>query len=298
GFMVDPAKWEVVGFVQNGRTGEVYAANKAEFAGVGAGVAAEAGLPGGAGVGLAAGPVKNVVIVHGAFADASGWEAVYDILKHDGYSVTLVQNPTTSLDADVAATEEALDRVKGPLVLVGHSWAGAVITQAGVSPKVASLVYVAAFVPDSGQSVIDLAKSAPMLPKNGILPPDEHGFVYFSKELFHECFAADLPSAKSDFMFDAQQPIAGACFGAPVTQAAWKNKPVYGIVATEDKAINPALERAMYKHAGAAVTEVKSCHVVFMSHPEVVARVIEDAAKAGASASASASAGTNAGAGK
>lgn len=222
--------------------------------------------------------IKNIVIVHGAFADASGWEGVYSILKKDGYHVTLVQNPLTSLKDDVAATQRALAKQDGPAVLVGHSWGGSVITEAGVSPKVASLVYVAAFAPEPGQSTLDVYQSGPALPKNGILPADSNGLVYFDKALFHECFAADVNPAKAAFMFDSQQPIAGVCFTAPLTQAAWKSKPAYGIVATEDKAINPVLERAMYQHIGATVTEVKSSHVVYLSHPEAVARVIEKAA--------------------
>ncbi|WP_114936669.1 alpha/beta hydrolase [Mucilaginibacter endophyticus] len=223
--------------------------------------------------------VKNIVIVHGAFADASGWEGVYKILKKDGYNVTLVQNPLTSLNDDVAATNRALEKQDGPAVLVGHSWGGSVITEAGVSPKVASLVYVAAFAPEVGQSTLDVYQSGPALPKNGILPADKNGYAYFDKALFHECFSADLSEAKAAFMFDSQQPIVGSSFVAPLTQAAWKSKPTYAVVATEDKAINPELERAMYKRAGAVVTEVKGSHVIFMSQPAAVARVIEAAAK-------------------
>ncbi|PWV50392.1 alpha/beta hydrolase [Chitinophaga sp. S165] len=226
-------------------------------------------------------PVKNIVIVHGAFADASGWEDVYKILKKDGYNVTLVQNPLTSLNDDVQAATRALDRQNGPAVLVGHSWGGSVITQAGVSPKVASLVYVAAFSPEVGQSTLDVYQSGPALPKNGILPADANGVVYFDKALFHECFSADVSAAKASFMYDSQQPIVGACFTAPLTEAAWKTKPSYAIVATEDKAINPVLERAMYKKIGAKVTEVKASHVVYISQPAAVAKVIEEAAKAG-----------------
>ncbi|XHR95592.1 alpha/beta hydrolase [Mucilaginibacter sp. UC70_90] len=225
--------------------------------------------------------VKNIVIVHGAFADASGWEGVYRILKKDGYNVTLVQNPLTSLNDDVAATNRALEKQDGPAVLVGHSWGGSVITEAGVSPKVASLVYVAAFAPEVGQSTLDVYQSGPALAKNGILPADRNGLVYFDKALFQECFAADLNEAKADFMFDSQQPIVGSSFVAPLTQAAWKIKPAYGIVATMDKAINPELERAMYKRAGAVVTEVKGSHVIFISQAAAVARVIETAAKNG-----------------
>jgi len=223
--------------------------------------------------------VKNIVIVHGAFADASGWEGVYKILVKDGYHVTLVQNPLTSLQDDADATTRALERQDGPAVLVGHSWGGSVITQAGVSPKVASLVYVAAFAPEVGQSTLDVYKSGPALPKNGILPADDHGIAYFDKSLFHECFCADLSVAKAAFMYDSQQPIVGSSFVAPLTEAAWKTKPSYAIVATEDKAINPVLERTMYKNIGAKVTEVKASHVVYVSQPEAVAKVIEAAAQ-------------------
>jgi pimeloyl-ACP methyl ester carboxylesterase len=231
---------------------------------------------------LAQGPqVKNIVIVHGAFADASGWEEVYKILKKDGYKVTLVQNPLTSLEDDVAAATRALDKQDGPAVLVGHSWGGSVITQAGASPKVASLVYVAAFAPEAGQSTLDVIQTGPALAKNGILPPDEKGIVYFDKGLFYECFAGDLSEAKTEFMFDSQQPIVGTSFTAKLTQTAWKTKPTYAIVATDDKAISPALERSMYKRAGAVVTEVKASHVVYISQPQAVAKVIETAAQAG-----------------
>jgi acetyl esterase/lipase/pimeloyl-ACP methyl ester carboxylesterase len=225
-------------------------------------------------------PVKNIVIVHGAFADASGWEAVYKILTRDGFHVTMVQNPLTSLADDVAATTRALDKQDGPTVLVAHSWGGTVITQAGISPKVASLVYVAAFVPQAGESTAALGQTAPALPKNGILPPDSQGICYFDKALFRECFAAEQTVEKAAFMYDSQQPIVGSCFIAPVTETAWKSKPTYAIVATEDKAINPDLERAMYKRANAVVTELKGSHTIFMSQPEAVAKVIEIAAKA------------------
>lgn len=225
-------------------------------------------------------PIKNIVIVHGAFADASGWEAVYNILKKDGYNVTLVQNPLTSLANDVAATNRILDKQDGPAVLVGHSWGGTVITQAGVSPKVASLVYVAAFAPQAGESTIGIYQSGPALAKNGILPPDKKGITYFDEALFHECFAGDLSKEKADFMFASQQPIVSSSFSNEVTETAWKNKPTYAIVATEDKAIHPDLERTMYKRANAKVTEVKGSHVIFMSQPQAVANVIEAAAKA------------------
>ncbi|MGC4038502.1 MAG: alpha/beta hydrolase [Chitinophagaceae bacterium] len=224
--------------------------------------------------------VKNIVLVHGAFADGSGWEAVFKILKNDGYNVSMVQNPLTSLEDDVAATDRILEKQDGPVVLVGHSWGGSVITQAGVSPKVVSLVYVAAFVPEIGESTLDLVKTAPAAPENGILPPDEKGFIYYDKEKFHAGFAADIPKEKADFMYASQGAIAVKSFVTPLTQAAWKTKPSYAIVATEDKSINPLIERTMYKRAGSVVTELKGSHVIFISKPKEVAAVIEAAAKA------------------
>ncbi len=223
-------------------------------------------------------PVKNIVIVHGAFADASGWEAVYKILKKDGYNVTLVQNPLTSLEDDVAAVNRAVDKLDGPVILVGHSWGGVVITQAGNSAKVLGLVYVAAFVPQAGETAIALLQSAPALPVNGILPPDDKGLIYFDKAKFRECFAAEQSEDKANFMADSQQPIAVKSFLTPVTEAAWKSKPSYAILATEDKSINPELERTMYKRAGSTVTELKGSHTLYMSQPKAVAAVIEAAA--------------------
>ncbi len=222
---------------------------------------------------------KNIVIVHGAFADASGWEAVFNILKNDGYNVTLVQNPLTSLEDDVAVTERALEKQDGPVVLIGHSWGGSVITQAGVSDKVAVLVYVAAFVPEIGESTLVLATSEAPAPENGILPPDDKGFIYYDKAKFHAGFAADVNSEKADFMYASQGPIAAKAFTTPLTQAAWKTKPSYAIVATEDKSINPSLERMMYKRAGAVVTELSGSHVLFISKAKEVAAVINAAAK-------------------
>jgi len=224
--------------------------------------------------------VKNVVIVHGAFADGSGWENVFAILKTHGYNVTMVQNPLTSLEDDVAATQRAIDKQNGPVVLVGHSWGGTVITQAGNNDKVASLVYVAAFAPDAGETTLDLVKKEPAAPENGILPPDEKGFIYYDKAKFHAGFAADVSEKKADFMYASQGPIAVKAFLTPVTVPAWKTKPSYAIVATDDKSISPSLERMMYKRASAVVTEIKGSHVLFISNAAAVARVIETAANA------------------
>ena len=165
------------------------------------------------------------------------------------------------------------------MVLVGHSWGGAVITQAGVHPAVAALVYVAAFVPDVNETALDLIKMAPPAPENGILPPDKNGFVFYDEEKFHAGFAADLPKEKTDFMYASQGPIAGQSFATPLTQAAWKTKPSYAIVATEDKSIDPGIERFMYKRAGAKVTEISGSHVIFISKAGEVADVIEAEAK-------------------
>jgi pimeloyl-ACP methyl ester carboxylesterase len=226
--------------------------------------------------------VKNIVIVHGAFADGSTWESVFNILKEHGYTVTMVQNPLTSLEEDVAATERILDKQDGPVILVGHSWGGSVITQAGVHSKVVSLVYVAAFAPAVGESTLDLIKTAASAPENGILMPDEKGFIYYDKVKFHAGFCADVSQKKADFMFASQGPVSVKAFITPLTQAAWKTKPSYAIVATEDKSINPEIERTMYKRASAKVTELKGSHTLFISKAKEVAAVIEAAANAGA----------------
>lgn len=224
---------------------------------------------------------KNVVIVHGAFADGSGWRKVYEILIKKGFHVTIVQNPLTSLKDDVDATNRALDRQDGPVILVGHSWGGTVITEAGVHPKVVALVYVAAFQPDKGETTIQWAMSLPPAPENGILPPDDKGFIYFDKAKFHSGFAADLSKKDADFMYDSQGPVFGQGFGTAVAVAAWKTKPSFAIVATDDKSINPEIQRNMYKRAGSVITEVKASHVVFISQPDAVAKTIISAASSG-----------------
>jgi pimeloyl-ACP methyl ester carboxylesterase len=224
--------------------------------------------------------VKNVVIVHGAFADGSGWKGVYDILTRKGYHVTIVQNPLTSLEDDVAATKNALDRQDGPTILVGHSWGGTVITEAGNHPKVAALVYVAAFQPGDGETTLQWAQTAPPAPENGILPADNNGIVYYDKAKFHAGFCADVSKEEADFMYASQGPIYGKCFITPISHAAWKDKPSYGIVASQDKSIAPEIERNMYKRSNTTVTEIKGSHVIFISQPKAVAEVIETAATA------------------
>jgi pimeloyl-ACP methyl ester carboxylesterase len=227
-------------------------------------------------------PVKNIILVHGAFADGSGWEGVYKILSARGYHVTIVQNPLSSLEDDVNATNLAIDNADGPVILVGHSWGGGVITQAGASPKVKGLVYVAAFAPDAGETVLQWATSAPPAPESGIMPPDAKGYIYFNKEKFHAGFAADLPKDKAAFMYASQGAWSAKGPTTPLTQAAWKTKPSWAVLATEDKAINPEIQRKMYTRANATVTEVKGSHVVFISQPKAVADVIEAAAKGAA----------------
>ena len=223
--------------------------------------------------------VKNIVLVHGAFADGSGWKALYSILTKKGYHVTIVQNPLSSLEDDAAATKTVLDNQDGPTILVGHSWGGVVITEAGNHPKVAGLVYVAAFQPDNGETALQWFQTAPPAPENGVLPPNDKGIVYYDKAKFHAGFAGDISVEEADFMYASQGAFAAKCFVSPITHAAWRDKPTYGIVATEDKSINPDIERAMYKRSNTKVTEIKGSHVVFMSQPEAVAKVIIAAAE-------------------
>jgi pimeloyl-ACP methyl ester carboxylesterase len=223
--------------------------------------------------------IKNVVLVHGAFADGSGYKGVYEALTKQGYHVTVVQNPLTSLEDDVAATKLALDAQDGPTILAGHSWGGAVITQAGNHPKVAGLVYIAAFQPDNGESALTWFQSAPPAPENGVLPPDSKGIVYYSKEKYRAGFCADVSKEEAEFMYASQGAFYGKCFATNITDAAWRVKPTYGIVATEDKSINPVIQRNMYKRSNTKVTEIKGSHAVYISQPEKVASVIIQAAK-------------------
>lgn len=223
--------------------------------------------------------VKNVVLVHGAFADGSGWRGLYDILSKKGYHVTIVQNPLSSLEDDVRATNLALDKQDGPTILVGHSWGGTVITEAGNHPKVAALVYVAALQPDNGENSVQWLQTAPPAPENGVLAPDDKGIAYYDRAKFHAGFAGDLPKEQSDFMFASQGAFYAKGFGTPITKAAWRDKPAYGIVATEDKSITPDIQRNMYKRSKTKITEIKGSHVVFISQPKAVAEVIITASK-------------------
>jgi pimeloyl-ACP methyl ester carboxylesterase len=226
----------------------------------------------------APGAVKNVIVVHGALADASGWKAVDDILTRDGYHVTYVQDPQTTLAEDVAATQRVIDQQDGLSVLVGHSYGGAVISEAGTNPKVAALVYVAAVVPEVGESTAQLAMSIPAASND--IHPTKDGFLFLDPSKFAADFAADVPPATASFMARSQVAVSGAAFTTAVKTAAWHEKSSYGIVPTADRILNPDLERSLYKRAGAKVTEVKgSSHAVFMSHPRAVADVIEQAAQ-------------------
>jgi pimeloyl-ACP methyl ester carboxylesterase len=225
-------------------------------------------------------PVKNVVLVHGAFADGSGWRRVVDILGKDGYTVSVVQEPLTSLADDVAATKRVLDLQQGPAVLVGHSYGGVVITEAGNAPNVAGLVYIAAFIPDQGESAVSLLSSAPAA--NNDMRATKDDFLYIDPAAFPADFAGDVPSAEANFMAHSQMMLAKAAGGAPVTAAAWHQKKSWALVATRDHNINPDLERKMAKRAGSETIEVPASHAVYVSKPEDVARLIERAAKASA----------------
>jgi pimeloyl-ACP methyl ester carboxylesterase len=224
-------------------------------------------------------PIRNTVLVHGAFADGSGWRPVADVLTRDGYTVSVVQEPLTSLEDDVAATNRILDRQDGPAVLVGHSYGGAIITEAGNNSHVAALVYVAGFVPDEGETVIAQIKSNP--PAADSITPTADGYLLVDQAKFPADFAADLPLADAKFMALSQVPWSSKIVSTPIAAPAWKTKPVYAIVAKQDRMINPDLERSMYARANAKVTEIEGSHAVFISQARAVAKVIEQAARAG-----------------
>jgi pimeloyl-ACP methyl ester carboxylesterase len=221
----------------------------------------------------------TVVLVHGGFVDGAGWEGVYNDLKKDGYDVSVVQNPTTSLEDDVAATRRTVAQAKGPVVLVGHSYGGVVITEAGNDPKVAGLVYIAAFAPDQGESVASLIKNPPLgAPVPPILPPQD-GYLFLDKSKFADAFAADVDAPKAQFMADSQVPWGVNALNGAVSEPAWKKKPSWYLVATDDKMIPPPAQRQMSKRAGSSVVEVKGSHAIYVSQPKAVAALIEKAAK-------------------
>ena len=221
----------------------------------------------------------NVVLVHGGFVDGSGWEGVYKTLRQDGYNVAIVQHPTVSLAGDVAAVKLVLDALDGPALLVGHSYGGVVITEAGNDPRVAGLVYIAAFAPDKGESVDSLIKNPPPgAPVPPILPP-RNGYLFLDRAKFRASFAADVDEEKAAFMADSQVPWGVEALAGAISQPAWKTKPSWYLVATEDKMIPPPAQRAMSKRAGSTVVEEAGSHSIYVSKPRAVAALIQAAVK-------------------
>jgi pimeloyl-ACP methyl ester carboxylesterase len=222
---------------------------------------------------------STIVLAHGGFVDGSGWEGVYQILKKDGYRVTIVQNPTLSLADDVAATKRIIHAQDGPVILVGHSYGGAVVTEAGTDPQVVALVYIAAFAPDKGESVSTLiANPPPGAPVPPILPPQE-GYLFLDRAKFHASFAADVDAAKAAFMADSQVPWGVEALGGTISEPAWKTKPSWYLVTTDDKMIPPPAQRFMSQRAGSTVVEEAGSHAIYVSQPAPVAALIEQAVK-------------------
>jgi len=222
----------------------------------------------------------SVVLVHGGFVDGSGWQAVYDLLRLDGYRVSVVQNPTLSLEGDVAATRWVIDALDGPVVLVGHSYGGAVITEVGTHKNVAALVYITAFAPDKGESVNTLiADPPPGAPVPPILPPRD-GFLLLDRDKFGASFAGDLPAEQAAFMADSQVPWGVDALGGSITEPAWRTKPSWYLVATDDRMIPPPAQRAMSERAGSTVVQAPGSHSIYLSQPGAVAALIHEAATA------------------
>lgn len=221
--------------------------------------------------------ITNVVLVHGAFADGSGWRRVYDLLTARGFRVSIVQNPLTSLEADVAATTRILDQQDGPAILVGHSWGGTVITQAGTHPNVAGLVYVSALIPDMGESSGQQYGGFAATPEF-VIDVREDGYGSLARHHFRAGFAADIDEADAAFLADSQVPVNMSVFAEPVTAAAWRDKPSWAVIATEDKAFDQAMLQHMAERVGAQITNVPGSHALFISQAETVAQVIADAA--------------------
>ena len=223
--------------------------------------------------------MNNIVLVHGGFVDGSGWEGVYRTLKKDGYNVSIVQNPTLSLADDVAVTKRTLASQDGPVILVGHSYGGAVITEAGNDPKVVGLVYITAFAPDKGESVATLIKDPPPgAPVPPILPPQD-GYLFLDRAKFRASFAGDVEAERAAFMADSQVPWGVEALSGKISEPAWKAKPSWYMIATDDKMIPPDAQRSMSKRAGSTVVEVKGSHAIYVSQPEAVAALVEQAAK-------------------
>jgi pimeloyl-ACP methyl ester carboxylesterase len=221
---------------------------------------------------------RNVVLVHGGFVDGSGWQDVYNLLKRDGYQVSIVQNPTLSLAGDAAATRQILDLQDGPVVLVGHSYGGAVISEAGTHDSVAALVYIAAFAPDKGESVNTLiADPPPGAPVPPILPPRD-GYLFLDREKFHDSFAGDVSAERAAFLADSQVPWGVEALAGAITEPAWRTKPSWYLVATEDRMIPPPAQHAMAGRAGATVAEIAGSHAIYESQPAAVVDLIKRAA--------------------
>lgn len=233
--------------------------------------------------------IKNVVLVHGAFADGSGWRRVYDLLTARGYRVSIVQNPLTSFADDVAATTRVLDAQDGPTILVGHSWGGTVITEAGVHPKVAGLVYVSALIPDAGETSGQQYEGFAPTPEF-VIDVDDSGFGVLNRDAFHAGFAADVSEADATFLADSQVPVNMAVFGEAVTVAAWRERPTWAVIATEDKAFDQAMLQHMASRSGADVTNVSGSHALFITQAETVADVIATASRSAVPAAAGADA--------
>jgi pimeloyl-ACP methyl ester carboxylesterase len=230
--------------------------------------------------GTASNPKPTIVLVHGGFVDGSGWEGVYNILRRDGYDVAVVQNPTISLAGDVAATRAVVAAQSGPVILVGHSYGGVVITEAGNDPRVVGLVYIAAFAPDRGESVGTLIKDPPPgAPVPPILPPRD-GFLFLDRARFAASFAADVDAKRAAFMAESQVPWGLDALNGAVTEAAWRTKPSWYLVATDDRMIPPDAQRFMSRRAGADVTETPGSHALYVSRPAPVAAIIKKAATA------------------
>jgi pimeloyl-ACP methyl ester carboxylesterase len=222
----------------------------------------------------------SIVLVHGAFADATGWQKVISILLKDGFSVTAVQNPLKSLEEDVATTKRVIEAQKGDVILVGHSYGGAVISEAAAgNNKVKALVYVAAFAPDKGESLDGLIKKYPPTPLFAAVVPDSAGFLFIDQAKYHEVFAHDVTQEEARVLATTQKAIAGSVFGESLTAAAWKTIPSWYVVSTQDHAIDPDLERFLAKRMKAQTTEVAASHVPFISQPVKIAEIIESAAK-------------------
>jgi pimeloyl-ACP methyl ester carboxylesterase len=224
--------------------------------------------------------IRNIALVHGGFVDGSGWKGVYEILRDEGYNVTIVQNPTLSLEDDVAVTKRALDAQDGPTVLVGHSYGGAVISAAGTHDKVAALVYITAFAPDKEESVNTLiADPPPGAPVPPILPPVD-GFLFLDRDKFPESFAGDLPRRDAEFLADSQVPWGVEALGGIITDPAWRSKPSWYLVASDDRMIPPPAQRMMSERAGSTVVEVPGSHAIYVSQPSAVASLIIQALNA------------------